>query len=1269
MLLPLSLLQSHSHATRNCTYERQNVEGVVDTNLLRDVGGCVVNGVAFCEAPNSVQLPTLFFPRLCAKGSNRMRRKLKLRIISTFEFGFCRPSLRYLSCVWNIIAVVFPRRLYVLMIHRELADSIAQLERDLRIADVNGSGFVSNAGFEKALLLNGGSIGHIEALIKQYGSEEHGEVHYARFLKNMKCLASGSAGPSSITCGGGDMPNSVASQQCQETGLASPCAGQAVPPLKRCPTPHRCPMDMVCCRERICDRCDENILTSTPSGQNVCIETHKGAVCTYELCPNCAHPLPVEMREIVADRKCCVAKPTITDTPNTFTTSTWSCSVMEGKGDKAKPMSFFSTTTAGCTDAVVVEPVQNNRASLNQGERQKSLVEYGKTSCAVGAVEVVVSPDAWSAGSDRLIPLREVFLVISHEYCGEVTLQSVWEAFKCRGIDVPFVELEILADSLGLRASRTEVECCTSGTCVSGARTLGVVDFCLLVARMRSTLIERIRRSSLWGSVRTKLLSNQIPRIGVANASVAAQKQIGNDDRDPNTAGRTDGMHMEQPVALDACSSSLPAPSRSSPASEAPGDCKQDGFPPACLSTMAVESKATFERTLGGSQKAKDGCGTSVAVASSVAEGVEPTACANGESIATQGCWPSSSNLKFAPPRPESNGYVYTNVQQMHLQPTEGHFMTPVKQTSGSYSLYCCHSRCGCPNLACHNLPQSELDLVAGGNQSKECTDILGNLVAGGRGLYNRCGSQPTVGIRKYTSPDGNGQCDGAALGCLASEGTPYTSCRSVPEAASMQLYVPTNPLRPPCECDDHEGQQGAAGPRGDPEVAASACAAEEGTRISNHSAVCPTPDHCVHHTGGENDEVASVAAPPAVVPPVVAPTVETRVGPSTSSQPNGNRKEQRELVSATSGTRTCPVSRDEGVGQKSAKGPRSASADKKISPYSYLYKACSDSGTRGRSCAACDARHVPGPSTQSSAPKGLRERKRATSIGPVQQPVTQPKLFKEGDQRVGKASPEPISKDALPKLRGRYPNLLSHCSRLDPTHSGCVSREQLREALHLAVPSLAAEEVEALVRASAEGGECEERCNYVSLTNRLLDMEQTAQQNGQGCSSDKRCDGMQGSIESSAGVGGGTDKLTTGNVANGGRSRIHRLLQNELVNASGGDRQHLLNIFFAQDDTRTGYLEESVFRKCLVQLFQRGRRELSTCLLDQYVRLCRTPFERKTVRVQTAPACGKQATHEIVSPPSSSEERAARQRVRSIPKPLWAVLCDYRYMIEELKV
>ncbi|RHW73493.1 hypothetical protein DPX39_030010500 [Trypanosoma brucei equiperdum] len=181
--------------------------------------------------------------------------------------------------------------------------------------------------------------------------------------------------------------------------------------------------------------------------------------------------------------------------------------------------------------------------------------------------------------------------------------------------------------------------------------------------------------------------------------------------------------------------------------------------------------------------------------------------------------------------------------------------------------------------------------------------------------------------------------------------------------------------------------------------------------------------------------------------------------------------------------------------------------------------------------------------------------------------------------------------------------------------------------------------------------------------------MEQTAQQNGQGCSSDKRCGGMQGSIESSAVVGGGTDKLTTGNVANGSRSRIHRLLQNELVNASGGDREHLLNIFFAQDDTRTGYLEESVFRKCLVQLFQRGRRELSTCLLDQYVRLCRTPFERKTVRVQTAPACGKQATHEIVSPPSSSEERAARQRVRSIPKPLWAVLCDYRYMIEELKV
>ncbi|ORC85683.1 calmodulin [Trypanosoma theileri] len=333
------------------------------------------------------------------------------------------------------------------------------------------------------------------------------------------------------------------------------------------------------------------------------------------------------------------------------------------------------------------------------------------------------------------------------------------------------------------------------------------------------------------------------------------------------------------------------------------------------------------------------------------------------------------------------------------------------------------------------------------------------------------------------------------------------------------------------------------------------------------------------------------------------------------------------------------------------------------------------------------------------------RQRMPLPGIPPL--PPNRSRTVEQSGGEIDKVRHPQISKSISEKLYGKCSYLLSLCSNYDRAQDGFLTPKDLGRALYAVAPDLTESEISELLSMGLSQGKNGNRCHYVSLVGDLVVQESYVQlheripESNESNNKDNRNsmeDMVNGtnvipsdhprhiatpsSISHASSVNVSPRRKERGSVEDSfledrvkkGRLKMNRLVREELLKGCGGDYHLLRNAFFAHDDIRTGYLEEKVLRECLVRLFRTEQRLMPPWLLDRCVRLCRTPFEREMIAASTNASTASTNTTKGISvaaapPPDSTEEEAARRRVHGIPEVLWTVLCDYRYLLEELRL
>lgn len=158
-------------------------------------------------------------------------------------------------------------------------------------------------------------------------------------------------------------------------------------------------------------------------------------------------------------------------------------------------------------------------------------------------------------GAQPALSLCDVFRLINVSHRSFVWLQEVHEALVRRGIEIHALELEAVADSLDLvSVARSPAASTTDGadSTVRVDRQVTIVDFCVLVSRLRPEFIRRIRSASLWA----KAVSSR------------------------RGTGRTSSVFIEHPMDVSVSPSTVRRTASRSPATPA-SRLRTDHLPPA----------------------------------------------------------------------------------------------------------------------------------------------------------------------------------------------------------------------------------------------------------------------------------------------------------------------------------------------------------------------------------------------------------------------------------------------------------------------------------------------------------------------------------------------------------------------------------------------------------------------------------------------------------------------------------------------------------------
>ncbi|KAH9599604.1 hypothetical protein LSM04_008401 [Trypanosoma melophagium] len=996
-------------------------------------------------------------------------------------------------------------------------------------------------------------------------------------------------------------------------------------------------------------------------------------------------------------------------------------------------------------------------------------------------------------GRGELISLREVFRVIDQNRDGVITLREIWNALHRRGIEVHMPELEALADSLDLDESDMTDTIFDSGEDNSIDRVLSSVDFCMLVSRMRSSLIERIRRSSLWITGAPEPSPPPVPPV---SAFIHKGAEITNKKRPHENAK---GNNCQSGTLLSAACELTPSPRRQSSSPHTLYKSKMDVFSQDNMNSFSPPPSVH----------------NSVTVTHLAESGITGTP--QGRStIVTADQQPLSGSTVFVSPSPEmktSQQQQASPIRSLAMPPSSSRFSDLKKETNV---------------ILAKNVEQSSV--VASRSESPHPYDVP---IA--RGLQketefsvpppylhpveNRSGTQSMRILAGTFRPFSEKVNDGISGKTTISQD--YAALHrellarqkqrieeedflrrlemefqerysnllndTTPEPKHIQRFDVVDKMQ--TQHSDTSAQRVQAQRaiinhdtvKGDAnEVASRSASSTRGSSPlhSNPRTVGRLFQHTASSLAHEREKKIRY----------IPPKRTTSLGRSSGST---NRKSnekvsrgdvesidslQRRQRSFSTTEDSVSVSRQRCTPQREQPRQKESSPTTSVASTSSMYRSGSSKNVlRGSIRSVQPFSHSKGDvstlshhyrtnsmecksalfgtrETNKSEPTVVRvslvpdaspptptppvntkrimrlssagtkstshdadlsaQRQRVPLPGMPPLPPNRSRMVEENDGEVDRVRHPQLSKSISEKLYGKCSRLLSLCSNYDRTQDGFLTPKDLGRALYAVAPDLTESEISDLVSMGLSQGKNGNQCHYVSLVGDLVVQESYVQlhegspeSNGSNDDDNDNRNRMEDMVDGSivissehpqrmvtpssisgvssvnpspqqtekGGERGGSEESLLEDRVKKGRLKMNRLVREELLKGCGGDYHLLRNAFFAHDDILTGYLEEKVLRDCLVRLFRTNQRLMPPWLLDRCVRLCRTPFEREMI---AAAAHSKKGTTTLTTttiavapPPDSIAEEAARRRVHGIPEVLWTVLCDYRYLLEELRL
>lgn len=266
------------------------------------------------------------------------------------------------------------------------------------------------------------------------------------------------------------------------------------------------------------------------------------------------------------------------------------------------------------------------------------------------------------------------------------------------------------------------------------------------------------------------------------------------------------------------------------------------------------------------------------------------------------------------------------------------------------------------------------------------------------------------------------------------------------------------------------------------------------------------------------------------------------------------------------------------------------------------------------------------------------------------------------------------LPRGLMQKLKGKLSALLTACARLDRRRDGALTNAGLAKALRMTVPGLTEHDVEALLHwATADAGPS---LPYAQLIGSLIAAEAASlspspkERKHRSAMDDAPSPAPVAAVPPSQSKALRSQIEELRRQAREGREQLRHLLHAELSAASGGDTDALCSFFFANyDDSHTGYLEEPKLREALARLFEeRASRPAPPWLVEQFIRLARAPFLSEMATTARAPqSIDDDGDYAEIHSAETQAEADARARVHRLPPLLWHVMCDYRFVFEEL--
>ncbi|KAF8291886.1 hypothetical protein TcYC6_0117490 [Trypanosoma cruzi] len=1331
------------------------------------------------------------------------------------------------------------------MSRQELTESIEQLESDLRALDRERSGFIPCEDFKVVLLRNGGSLAQVEALTEQFKVEGRGSVRYAALLDSMKQLAGDMTSSLLARDDDDSFGRRSASRFSDESDMKKGAIAAGISHER--PQPYVISQVASCAEKSANydshhgafkssgdDKRNETFYSSCASPDareptgillQSSASSHRFAIPRSRFTALAANgrehkaPLltsgdanksefverPVERASFSSSRtssvermlqkakECAFSRSTsqlssgglkkeasqeelsgrgyrgALRPPNNDSKGMMDAGKMETKGTSLKgPSAAAKTTTMIDTNRSLVQDTQLTSTSL---PHNTSRVSHGTSISGL-------------ASRGGLISLREVFRLVDADQDGNVSLQEVWNAFHRRGIDISLLELAALADSLELDVSQmSDVSSTNAAAHDDRDRILNMVDFCMLVSRMRSSLIERIRRSALWVAAATEPsppLVSSARCVTDSGRDRTDVRQRQNTEKDVATPGKP--LPLMNPTSYDFMSPSqspLSPPPPSSPPTEVMYRPKQQPLshmdvnsfsPPPSVHTSLAFSHA-IESSLASTPQGRSTAvaavehhlksGSSVSVSPSpdserpLLARVTPTRRANTspsphlsnavrESEAKSFVEKQQKSVVMTASRSQSPHPYDLPIERGLQDEIELSAPMPYPQTTmnrsrirqmSSPSVSLASSTTDAKiageatGLAKQDYAMLHREILARQRQRIEEEDFLRRLEQEFQEKYGDLMNENSAErTEDEPSPSPMNQpvdfsekkpLNSVIRGAVVSnsgEARTRSSSSSLGNASPSggegagNSNVGGRLLKPTASslAHEHEKKFKYYPPRRAVSLSQGrgAIIRKTDTKDGNGNILTDTTPRRRNSNSGEEPTFMSenpqvVGKKPqqqqnsSIAASVFAHKTVPRAGVIRSVQP---------LVSPRNGVsarmhRNHPGGAEDGSSSDRLGGTRPGVVRVSLVP--------SLDGVRRRPGFPSEGARSTHEGADTSA---TRHNPPMPGIPP--RPPTQLNASESDTSDANKTDPPELSQGILEKLYGKCSQLLSLCTNYDRSQDGFVSPKDLGRALYAVAPDLTEGEINELVRAGIINGCDGNRCHYTSLVGTLLVQESYVGLPDAVTSDEetpKKKVGAEGkkSVEMSSRAAaalsvpqpwikeatprvtiqsamGNAEEFKLEERVRKGRIKMKRLLREELLGSCDGDYHRLRDAFFAYDDIRTGFIEEKVLRKCLVELFRNAKRVIPPWVMDRCVRLCRKPFEREMIDTaddendadddKNAPkrrknAATAAAARVVAPPPESREEAAARRRVHGIPKLLWGVLCDYRYLLEELRL